>query len=114
MSARLGAIGAAELPSASGGGDEPAGVLPVMTEHEQSFAELLRGAPNNVCWVVTTRKVHFLPTDGAPPWCAQRKGARAKPIARFFALGDTVSGLLGLGVEGDVKLCQERVQAIAR
>ena len=78
------------------------------------FAELLSEVPESVCWAMTTRKVHLLPAADAPPWCAQRKGSRAKKLSRVAASGTGVELLLSLGVEDQVDLCTDCLVAFSK
>ena len=81
---------------------------------QQSFVELMVDVPRDACWAMTARKVHILPTSDAPPWCAQRKGARAKRLQRVAAEGSGLELLLSLGIENQVDLCVDCLAAFRK
>ena len=83
-------------------------------QERPKFAELLGGIPESVCWAMTARKVHVLPAADEPPWCARKKGSRAKKLTRVAASGTGVELLVSLGVEDQVDLCTDCLVAISK
>ena len=93
--------------------------LPVQDEQESdatvaAWSEVLQTVPSQAKWALTRKKVHFMSTEVSPPWCAQRKGTRARPLMRVAASGEGTADLLSLGVEDNYKLCMDCIVAMQK
>ena len=50
-------------------------------------------------WRATASRVHFHNVGRDVPWCLQRKGARARPLKRYFAEGVGIESARGIGID---------------
>jgi hypothetical protein len=99
-------------PKIEGGEAGPALLSCTLVQPEQSFEEKIKDLHAGVHWAVTYRKVHFMPAEGSPPWCAQRKGARAKPLVRVAASGVGPKALLDLCLADQVVACEDCLKCV--
>ena len=74
-----------------------------------TFNEVIGELPLETVWQITSAKIHFANSVGAPPWCSQRHGQRARPLKRLAASGVGVQDLLNMQFQDDInlKLCRD-------
>ncbi len=78
------------------------------------LSQVIADLGEEVKWAIARRKVHFMNDEDTPPWCAQRKGDRARPLVRVAGIGTGVEALLNMKLDGQILPCMDCLNAAGK
>ena len=84
---------------------------PALPLEQVPLSQVIADLGEEVKWAIARRKVHFTTGQDTPPWCAQRKGDRARPLVRVAGIGTGVEALLNMKLDGQILPCMDCLYA---